>query len=257
MEFRRQQVQAAAFCAARRRSACGARLRAISPPRSCADSGFDWLLLDTEHSPNEVPDILRHLQAVQGGSASPVVRVAWNDAVLIKRILDVGAQTILVPYVQNAEEARQRGCRRALSAGRHPRRDRIGARQPLRPGEGLSEKGRCEVAVLVQVETREALAELEAIAAVDGVDGVFIGPSDLSASFGLIGQPLSPDDPAEIEKAGGKLRTAGKAAGILAGSVEDSRRYIDWGYTFVAAGVDTVLLARAADDLAAKMKQKS
>ena len=222
-----------------------------------SDSGFDWLLLDTEHSPNEVPDILRHLQAVQGGSASPVVRVAWNDSVLIKRILDVGAQTILVPYVQNAEEAR-----RAVAAARYAPagiRGVTGSGRASRYGrvKDYLKKADAQVAVLVQVETREALAEIDAIAAVDGVDGVFIGPSDLSASFGLIGQPLSPVIQAEIEKAGAKLRAAGKAAGILAGSVEDSRRYIDWGYTFVAAGVDTVLLARAADDLAATMKQKS
>jgi 4-hydroxy-2-oxoheptanedioate aldolase len=222
-----------------------------------SDSGFDWLLLDTEHSPNEVPDILRHLQAVQGGSASPVVRVAWNDSVLIKRILDVGAQTILVPYVQNAEEAR-----RAVAAARYAPagiRGVTGSGRASRYGrvKDYLKKADAEIAVLVQVETREALAEIDAIAAVDGVDGVFIGPSDLSASFGLIGQPLSPTIQTEIEKAGGKLRAAGKAAGILAGSVEDSNRYIDWGYTFVAAGVDTVLLARAADELAARMKRKA
>jgi 4-hydroxy-2-oxoheptanedioate aldolase len=220
-----------------------------------SDSGFDWLLLDTEHSPNEVPDILRHLQAVQGGSAAPVVRVAWNDAVLIKRLLDVGAQTILVPYVQNAEEAK-----RAVAAARYAPagiRGVTGSGRASRYGrvKDYLKKADAEVGVLVQVETREALSELDAIAAVDGVDGVFIGPSDLSASFGLIGQPLSPIIQAEIEKAGAKLRAAGKAAGILAGSVEDSNRYIGWGYTFVAAGVDTVLLARAADDLAARMKR--
>lgn len=220
-----------------------------------SDSGFDWLLLDTEHSPNEVPDILRHLQAVQGGSASPVVRVAWNDAVLIKRVLDVGAQTILVPYVQNAEEAR-----RAVAAARYAPagiRGVTGSGRASRYGrvKDYLKKADAEIGVLVQVETREALSELDAIAAVDGVDGVFIGPSDLSASFGLIGQPLSPTIQAEIEKAGAKLRAAGKAAGILAGGEEDARRYIAWGYTFVAAGVDTVLLARAADDLAARLKR--
>lgn len=220
-------------------------------------SDFDWLLLDTEHSPNEVPDILRHLQAVQAGTASPVVRVAWNDTVLIKRVLDIGAQTILVPYVQNAEEAA-----RAVAATRYPPagvRGVTGSGRASRYGRAANylQKASDEIAVMVQVETREALAELEAIAAVDGVDGVFIGPSDLSASFGLIGQPKSPVVQQEIEKAGRLIRAKGKAAGILAGGVEDSKRYIGWGYNFVAAGVDTVMLAKAADDLAAQMKKGS
>ena len=220
-----------------------------------SDSGFDWLLLDTEHSPNDTPDILRHLQAVQGGSVSPVVRAAWNDAVLIKRLLDVGAQTLLVPYVQNADEAA-----RAVAATRYPPsgiRGVTGSGRASRYGrvKDYLQKANDEIGVIVQAETREALDQIESIAAVDGVDGVFVGPSDLSASFGLIGRPQSPEVQDAIEKAGARIRAAGKSAGILAGGEADARRYMGWGYNFVAAGVDTVMLARAADELASRFKR--
>jgi 4-hydroxy-2-oxoheptanedioate aldolase len=221
-----------------------------------SDSGYDWLLIDTEHSPNEIPDLLQHLQAVQCGTASAVVRVAWNDAVLIKRALDIGSQTILVPYVQNAEEAA-----RAVAATRYPPsgiRGVTGSGRASRYGrvKDYLQKANDEIGVIVQVETREALDQIEAIAATPGVDGVFVGPSDLSASFGLIGRPLSPEVQDAIEKAGTRIRAAGKSAGILAGGEADARRYMGWGYNFVAAGVDTVLLARAADELAARFKNR-
>ena len=219
-----------------------------------SDSGFDWLLLDTEHSPNEVPDILSALQAVQRGSASPIVRPAWNDTVLIKRLLDIGAQTIIVPYVQNAEEAR-----RAVAATRYPPagiRGVTGVGRAARYGRitDYLKMANDEICVLVQVETRAALAELDAIAAVDGVDGVFIGPSDLSASFGHIGQPAHPEVQKAIEDAGRRIRAGGKGAGILTGNEDEARRYIGWGYNFVAVGTDVVLLTRAADGLAQRFK---
>jgi 4-hydroxy-2-oxoheptanedioate aldolase len=217
-------------------------------------SGFDWLLLDTEHSPNEVPDILGQLQASARGTAHAIVRPAWNDPVLIKRCLDIGAETLLLPYVQNAEEAR-----RAVEATRYPP---VGIRGVT--GSGRASKfGRVadylkraneEVCVLVQVETREALDRLDEIAAVRGVDGVFIGPSDLSASFGHIGNPAHREVQGAIEDAGRRIRAAGKGAGILTGNEEEARRYIGWGYNFVAVGTDLVLLARAADSLAQRFK---
>jgi 4-hydroxy-2-oxoheptanedioate aldolase len=152
-----------------------------------AHSGYDWLLLDTEHSPNEVPDILAQLQAAQAGTASCIVRPAWNDMVLIKRFLDIGAQTLLLPFVQNPEEAR-----RAVAATRYPPggvRGITGSGRASRYGrvKDYLKDASSEICVLVQVETREALKQIEQIAAVDGVDGVFIGPNDLSASFGQIG----------------------------------------------------------------------
>ena len=215
-------------------------------------SGFDWLLLDTEHSPNEVPDILAQLQASARGTAHQVVRPAWNDPVLIKRYLDIGAQTLLLPYVQTADEARA-----AVEATRYPPqgiRGVTGSGRASRFGRVTDylKKANDEVCVLVQVETREALAEIDRIAAVPGVDGVFIGPSDLSASFGQIGNPAHPAVQQAIEDAGKRIRAAGKGAGILTGNEDEARRYIGWGYNFVAVGTDLVMLARAADTLAQK-----
>lgn len=219
-----------------------------------AHSGFDWVLLDTEHSPNELPGLLTQLQAMGRGSAAPVVRAAWNDTVLIKRILDIGAQSILLPYVQTADEARK-----AVAAVRYPPRGVRGVSATSR----ASQFGRMkdyfsqadqEICLLVQVETASALEQLESIAAVDGVDGVFIGPADLSASLGHLGDARHPDVQRALQDAGRRLRAAGKAAGILTAVEEDARRYIEWGYTFVAVGVDTALLAGAADRLARAFK---
>jgi 4-hydroxy-2-oxoheptanedioate aldolase len=219
-----------------------------------SDSGFDWLLLDTEHSPNEIPDLLAQLQAVRGGTATPIVRPAWNDAVLIKRVLDIGAQSVLIPYVQTADEAR-----RAVAAVRYPPagiRGVAAASRASRYGRvaGYLKNADAEICTLVQVETRTALDQLEAIAKVEGVDGVFIGPSDLSASFGHVGNPQHPEMQKVLEDAVTRLKAIGKPAGILTGNEDEARRYIGWGYTFVAVGADVGLLARGADMLAKKFK---
>jgi 4-hydroxy-2-oxoheptanedioate aldolase len=219
-------------------------------------SGFDWLLLDTEHSPNELPAVMAQLQSVQRGTATPIVRPAWNDAVLIKRILDVGAQSILVPFVQNAEEAK-----RAVAATRYPPEGMRGITTSGRAArygriKDYVKKANSEICLLVQAETREALDNLEAIAGVDGVDGVFVGPADLSASFGQIGNPQHPEVQKAIEDVAKRLKKVGKPAGILTPVEEEARRYIEWGYTFVAVGSDLGLVAKGADTLAAKFKQK-
>jgi 4-hydroxy-2-oxoheptanedioate aldolase len=219
-----------------------------------ADSGFDWILLDTEHSPNEIPGLLSQLQAVARGTATPVIRAAWNDAVLIKRILDIGAQSVLVPYVQNADEAR-----RAVAAVRYPPNGIRGVAAAARASRfgrvtDYLKKADSENCLLVQVETKPALDQLEAIAAVEGVDGVFIGPADLSASLGYLGNPQHPDAQAAIKDAAQRLAKVGKAAGILTGVEAEARRYIEWGYNFVAVGTDTTLLARASDSLAKSFK---
>jgi len=218
------------------------------------DAGFDWIVLDSEHSPNEIPGLMSQLQAMQQGTASPVVRPAWNDAVLAKRCLDIGAQTLLFPYVQNAEEAK-----RAVASTRYPPDGFRGVAIATRAGRygrtpGYLTKANAEICVLVQVETKAALNELEAIAKVDGIDGVFIGPSDLAASLGHLGNPQHPDVQKAIQDAVNRLKKLGKPAGILTGNEEEARRYIDWGYLFVAVGADVGLLARNADALAKKFK---
>lgn len=222
-----------------------------------AHAGFDWLLLDMEHSPNEVPDLVAQLQAMTGGTASPVVRAAWNDAVLIKRILDTGAQSMLLPYVQTAEEARD-----AVAAVRYPPRGVRGVSGSSR----ASQFGRVkdylrqadeEICLLVQIETVTALERLESIGEVDGVDGLFIGPADLSASLGHLGDSKHPETQRAIQTAGERLARVGKAAGILALTDADARRYLDWGYNFVAVGVDALLLAAGADALAKSFKPDS
>lgn len=220
------------------------------------DSGFDWLLLDTEHSPNELPAVMAQLQSVQRGTATPIVRPAWNDTVLIKRILDIGAQSILVPFVQNAEEAK-----RAVAATRYPPDGVRGITVSGRAArfgrvKDYVKKANAEICVLVQVETREAMDQLEAIASVDGVDGVFVGPADLSASLGQIGNPQHPEVQKAIEDVGKRLKKIGKPAGILTPVEVEARRYIEWGYTFVAVGSDLGLVAKGADMLAAAFKNK-
>jgi 4-hydroxy-2-oxoheptanedioate aldolase len=219
-----------------------------------AHSGFDWIVLDSEHSPNEIPGLLSQLQAMEGGTATPVVRPAWNDAVLAKRCLDIGAQTLLFPYVQNAEEAR-----RAVASTRYPPQGIRGVAVATRAGRygrtpGYLTKANSEICVLVQVETKTALGELEAIAKVDGVDGVFIGPSDLAASLGHTGNPQHPEAQKAMQDAVQRLKALGKPAGILTANEEEARRYIDWGYSFVAVGADIGLLRGSADALAKKFK---
>jgi 4-hydroxy-2-oxoheptanedioate aldolase len=209
-----------------------------------AGAGFDWLLIDTEHSPTEVSGVLPQLQAIAPYPVSAVVRPAWNDPVLIKRVLDLGAQTLLVPYVQNADEAQ-----RAVRSTRYAPDGFRGVSALTRAtqfGRVAHYAQQCseELCVLVQVETLEALDELESIAAVPGVDGIFIGPGDLAASMGLAGQPNHPDVAAAVEAAVHRIVRSGKPAGVLTGDEPFARRCMDSGTTFTAIGVDAGLLVR-------------
>jgi 4-hydroxy-2-oxoheptanedioate aldolase len=219
-----------------------------------AGSGFDWLLFDTEHSPGDPLTVLAQLQAVAPYDVSPIVRPASNDTVLIKRFLDIGAQTLLVPYVQNAEEARS-----AVAATRYPPqgvRGVSGVTRATRFGraEGYASRAAEELCVLVQVETQEALDGLEAIAAVDGVDGVFIGPADLAASLGHVGEPGHPTVIAAVEDAIRRIRACGKPAGILTPDATFAARCIELGTLFTAVGVDAALLARGTEKLAQQFR---
>ena len=219
-----------------------------------SDSGFDWLLLDTEHSPNEIPDLVSQLQSMELGTATAIIRPAWNDTVLIKRCLDIGAQSLLVPYIQTVEEAKA-----AVAATRYPPHGVRGVSVAARASRygrvsGYLGKANDEICVLLQVETRQSFDQLEAIAKVEGVDGIFIGPSDLAASFGHLGNPQHAEMQAAMKNAVDRLTAIGVPAGILTGNEEEARRYIDWGYLFVAVGSDVGLLAKSADTLAKKFK---
>lgn len=216
--------------------------------------GFDWLLIDTEHAPADLAQVQPLLQAASAGNSSLVVRPAWNDKVLIKRALDMGAQTLLIPFVQTAEEAAA-----AVEATRYPPegiRGVAGATRASRYGlaKDYFARANSELAVLTQVETVEALERLEEIAAVPGVDGVFIGPSDLAASFGKLGSPADPVVQDAIQSAAARLAKVGTPAGILATNATDARRYRDWGFQFVAGAVDLGLMMRAAAQTLADMK---
>jgi 4-hydroxy-2-oxoheptanedioate aldolase len=219
-----------------------------------AGSGFDWLLIDAEHSPNDLPLVTSQLQAAFGSASHPIVRPPWNDMVLIKQYLDAGAQTLLIPYVQNEEEAR-----RAVASTRYPPagvRGVGGTTRATRFGRVKDYFSKCaeEICVLVQIETRAGLDNLESIARVEGVDGVFIGPADLAAGLGHLGDMAHPEVRAAIEDAIRRIRACGKAPGLIAGDEAISRRYLELGCLFVAVGQDIVMLARQTERLAASFK---
>jgi 4-hydroxy-2-oxoheptanedioate aldolase len=221
-----------------------------------AGSGFDWLLLDTEHSPNELPMVHSQLQALVGGTATAVVRPAWNDMVSIKRFLDLGVQTLLLPYVQSAQEAAN-----AVSYTRYPPHGVRGVSLSSRANrfgriKDYPQRAQDELCVLVQIETRQGLDALEEIAAVEGVDGVFIGPADLSADLGHLGESNHPEVQATILDAIHRIRAAGKAPGILTGIEADAHRWLDAGALFVAVGSDLSLLARHTEALGARFKSR-
>jgi 4-hydroxy-2-oxoheptanedioate aldolase len=210
----------------------------------CATAGFDWLLLDGEHAPNDLRATLEQLQAVAPYRSHPIVRPVSGDPALIKQLLDIGAQTLLVPMVDDADQAR-----RMVSAMRYPPEGIRGV------GSGVARVSRWgmradyldvandEVCLLVQVESRQALDNLDSICAVDGIDGVFIGPADLSASLGHRGNPGHPEVQAAIEDAIGRIVASGKAAGTLVSDSKLARRYLELGCTFVAVGLDVRILA--------------
>lgn len=219
-----------------------------------AGSGFDWLLLDTEHSPNELPQVFSQLQAMMENDTHPIVRPAWNDMVMIKRFLDAGVQTLLVPTVQSKEEAEAavsytryppNGVRGYASGSRSSRFGRI---------DDYHTKCEAEICVLVQIETKKGLDNLDEIVAVDGVDGVFIGPGDLSAGLGYLGQTSHPDVRKIIEEAIARIRAGGKAPGVLTAIEEEARAYIDAGCLFTAVGSDAGLLARGSEKIARTFK---
>src|ERR1700754_473959 len=219
-----------------------------------AGTGFDWLVLDMEHAPNELQMGHGQLQAMLGSPTQPVVRPPWNDMVTIKRLLDVGAQTLLIPYVETEEDARN-----AVAYTRYqPEGGRGYASAPRASGFGrianYVKDAANELCVLVQVESRLGLENLERIAAVEGADGVFIGPGDLSAALGHIGNLKHPEVVDAIEKTLARIIATGKPAGILASDETLARRCIELGCTFTAVGSDVGILTRGAEQLLAKYR---
>ncbi|MDR6397494.1 4-hydroxy-2-oxoheptanedioate aldolase [Herbaspirillum seropedicae] len=222
-----------------------------------AGTGFDWLLIDGEHAPNDVRTMLAQLQAVAPYPVHPVVRPVIGDVPLIKQILDVGAQTLLVPVVETAQQAAQ-----MVAATRYPPTGIRGVGSALARSSRWNQIDQYltssdeQMCVLVQVETMTGLKNLDAIAATDGVDGVFFGPADLSASMGHLGKPGHPDVQQAILDGIARVRAAGKAPGVLTSDPALATGYIEAGALFVAVGVDTTLLVRAATELAARFKGK-
>lgn len=217
----------------------------------CAGAGFDWLLIDAEHAPNDVPLVLAQLQAIAAYPAEAVVRIPIGDSVLVKQYLDIGARTLLVPMIETAAAAAE-----MVRATRYPPDgirgvgSAIGRASRWNRTAGYLQKAAEEICLLVQVESRSALANIEAIARVDGVDGVFIGPSDLAADLGHLGNPTHPEVQGAIEEAIRAVLAAGKPAGMLIADEPLARRYLELGASFVAVGTDVTILARGAETLA-------
>jgi 2-dehydro-3-deoxyglucarate aldolase len=201
-------------------------------------AGFDWILLDSEHAPNDVLSLIPQLMALKDSPSAPVVRPAWNDTVQIKRLLDVGFYNFLIPFVQSAAEARA-----AVSATRYPPEGVRGVSVATRSNRYGTVKDYLKlindnILVMVQIENQAGVDAIEDIAAVEGVDLLFIGPSDLAAALGHIGNPSHPDVQAAMKLVFNAAARHGKATGILAPVEADARRYLDMGVSFVAVGSD-------------------
>ncbi len=223
----------------------------------CAGAGFDWLLVDGEHAPFDLQRIMAHLQALAAYPVAPIVRPVTGDPVLLKQLLDIGAQTLLVPMVDTAEQAQA-----LVQAVRYPPDGIRGLGTSLARAARWNQvpdylqKANEEICLIVQVETAKAMENLPQILAVEGVDGVFIGPSDLSASMGHLGDAGHPEVVAAIGKALQAIQAAGKYGGILCLDPALVDTYREQGAAFVGVGVDTLLLARGARQLVDRFKRK-
>ncbi len=221
----------------------------------CAGAGFDWLLIDGEHAPNTLQTTLQQLQTVAAYPVAPVVRPPWNDPVYIKQLLDTGVQTLLLPMVQSGEEAAA-----AVAAMRYPPQGIRGVGSALARASRWNRipdylhRANDEICTLVQIETVQGMQALDDILAVEGIDGVFIGPADLSANMGHMGNPGHPDVMQAIDDAIRRIVAAGKAPGILHADPKLCKHWLELGALFVAVGVDASLLARATEKVAAEYR---
>ncbi|CUH52030.1 HpcH/HpaI aldolase family protein [Shimia marina] len=219
-----------------------------------AGAGYDWLLLDMEHSAAEISDVTAQLQACHGYASTAIVRPDWKDPVKVTRLLDLGAPGLLFPMVQTAEEAAA-----AVAATRYAPRGTRGFAGTTRASDfgrntAYAHTVEDQTAVLLQVESLQALNNIEAIANTEGVDGIFFGPDDIAADMGLIGQPMHDDVWAQILPAAMRLMSKKMPVGTMVGDVTFARKLVQAGFTFVACGSDAGLLAKGADALLAQMK---
>lgn len=234
---------------------CWVGLADANAAEALAGTGYDWLLLDGEHAPNDPRSVLDQLRAIAPYPTHPIVRPVQADVALVKQYLDIGAQTLLVPMIDTAEQAAL-----MVKAMRYPPEGIRGLGAALARASRWNQvddylnRANDEMCLLVQAETVEAMRNLPAIAAVEGVDGVFFGPADLSASMGFRGQSGHPDVQRAILDGIATVRAAGKAPGILATDPALAQRYLDAGALFVAVGLDTSLLVKAAKDLVQRFK---
>jgi len=219
-------------------------------------AGFDWILIDGEHAPNDIATFITQLQALKDSPSAPIVRPQWLDPVLIKRLLDIGFYNFLIPFIETPEQAA-----RAVAATRYPPDGFRGVGVSHRSNRfgnvpDYFERINDEICVTVQIESKLGVENAAAIAAVEGVDALFIGPSDLSAAYGVMLQPNLPEVQAAMQQILDGARKHGKACGILAPVEADARRYLELGMTFVAVGGDTGLFRNASQQLAQKFKAK-
>lgn len=222
-----------------------------------AGSGYDWLLLDLEHNCIDLSSVVNHLRAAKGGTAEVVVRLPWNDPVVFKRLLDLGVRSFMVPLVQSAEEAHA-----AVAATRYPPHGIRGAAANTRASSfnritDYFENTHENICIVVQIETVRAVDAIAEIGAVDGVDGLFVGPSDLSASMGLAGKAALPQVKEMITKALGLIKKTGKAPGLLNFVPPDARSWVQAGFQFVAVGADGAIVARRSESLLQEIKSTS
>ncbi|MCU1615637.1 MAG: garL [Frankiales bacterium] len=221
----------------------------------CAGAGLDWLLVDCEHAPNDLATVLPQLQAAAAYPTPVVVRPPSDDRVGIKQLLDIGVRNLMVPMVESAEQARA-----IVAATRYPPEGVRGVGSAFARAsrwnrtEGYLHTAAGQLTLTVQVESRAGLDALAEIAAVDGVDAVFLGPADLAASFGHLGQADHPDVLAAVEAGIGTVVASGKVAGVNAFAEPLARRYLDLGARLVLVGADVTLLARGSDELAARYR---
>ncbi|EOU6348319.1 2-dehydro-3-deoxyglucarate aldolase [Escherichia coli] len=218
-------------------------------------AGFDWLVLDGEHAPNDISTFIPQLMALKGSASAPVVRVPTNEPVIIKRLLDIGFYNFLIPFVETKEEAEQ-----AVASTRYPPEGIRGVSVSHRTNmfgtvADYFAQSNKNITILVQIESQQGVDNVDAIAATEGVDGIFVGPSDLAAALGHLGNASHPDVQKAIQHLFNRASAHGKPSGILAPVEADARRYLEWGATFVAVGSDLGVFRSATQKLADTFKK--